>query len=253
MSCAAGEKILGWKVKYSADSAEFCPVAPHEDIFVVGTYELVQNTSGDSSANDSKEQNVPQCRQGCLYLHRLSSTDTKTDLQEIQVAGILDMKWSCQRVAGFILLGIVTSVGELIIYKLLEENNLPTLQTICRVSLDEPTSLALSLDWSNRKTETNNPLICVSDSKGYVNVFQLSSTELTLLHRHRCHDFECWITAFNYWDSNTLYSGGDDAKFRSYDLRAGLDSPIFTSKVHQAGVTSCHSNDRTQYQVSRAV
>jgi WD40 repeat protein len=37
-------------------------------------------------------------------------------------------------------------------------------------------------------------------------------------------------------------AGGDDSKFHIYDLRMGTRLPISSSKAHEAGVTSLHSN-----------
>jgi hypothetical protein len=37
-------------------------------------------------------------------------------------------------------------------------------------------------------------------------------------------------------------AGGDDCQFHVYDLRIGTQHPISSSKVHEAGVTSLHSN-----------
>jgi hypothetical protein len=37
-------------------------------------------------------------------------------------------------------------------------------------------------------------------------------------------------------------AGGDDCQFHVYDLRIGTQHPVSSSKLHEAGVTSLHSN-----------
>jgi len=37
-------------------------------------------------------------------------------------------------------------------------------------------------------------------------------------------------------------TGGDDCKFRTYDMRTGAQRPVSSSTAHEAGVTSLHSN-----------
>ena len=46
-----------------------------------------------------------------------------------------------------------------------------------------------------------------SDSKGCVNVLGLTETSLTALSQWKAHDFEAWIAAFSYWDTQIIYSG----------------------------------------------
>ncbi|KAA0202891.1 hypothetical protein HAZT_HAZT002370 [Hyalella azteca] len=292
------EKLLQWSTEYYADSAEFCPLLPFQDVFVIGTYQLEEKGGNDISSNTvhqekqsvdgnevttlaepenisevvkeqrsaqedlvlgttsldcskrrSGEDGGKQKRKGCLYLHKLVHRNKKHDLQEIKMAGILDMKWSCQKVSGLILLGVVTSDGELVILKLREEEENPSLEILCRKFLEGQDVLALSLDWSNRKYATESPKISVSDSGGNVSVYEFSNSNLSRVSFAQCHAYEAWITAFNYWQNDIVYSGGDDSKLRGYDLRIGLESPYFC-KSHDGGVTSFHANELREHQVA---
>lgn len=49
-------------------------------------------------------------------------------------------------------------------------------------------------------------LVC-SDSAGCVNVLSLAEGTLMSLSQWKAHDFEAWISAFSYWDTQLLYSG----------------------------------------------
>ena len=53
------------------------------------------------------------------------------------------------------------------------------------------------------------PYIAASDSLGCVSLITVSSSEKQLgVHRTwQAHDFEAWITTFNQWDTNILYTG----------------------------------------------
>jgi diphthamide biosynthesis protein 7 len=41
--------------------------------------------------------------------------------------------------------------------------------------------------------------------------------------------------------------GGDDLKFKGWDVRQGFDHPIFTNKRFEGGVTSIHSHPHQEH------
>eukprot|EP01086_Lenisia_limosa_P011577 TRINITY_DN3777_c0_g1_i1.p1 TRINITY_DN3777_c0_g1~~TRINITY_DN3777_c0_g1_i1.p1 ORF type:complete len:183 (-),score=23.35 TRINITY_DN3777_c0_g1_i1:79-603(-) len=47
------------------------------------------------------------------------------------------------------------------------------------------------------------------------------------------HEFEAWATAFNDWNINSIYSGGDDCKFCIWDLRCPLIRPMSMFRADQ--------------------
>lgn len=49
-------------------------------------------------------------------------------------------------------------------------------------------------------------LVC-SDSAGCVNVLSMSEGTLMPFSQWKAHDFEAWISAFSYWDTQLIYSG----------------------------------------------
>lgn len=75
-----------------------------------------------------------------------------------------------------------------------------------------------------------------------------SAAEMTVTDIWQAHDFEPWITAWDRWDTNVLYTGhnpahglwhihfdiyflgGDDCNFKGWDLRAGFTRPVFANK-----------------------
>lgn len=73
---------------------------------------------------------------------------------------------------------------------------------------------------------------------------------MTIGENWHAHDYEPWIAAWNYWDTNVLFSGdspspfiifririetmlfagGDDLKMKGWDVRQGFDYPTFENK-----------------------
>ncbi|KAI5124689.1 hypothetical protein M0805_004297 [Coniferiporia weirii] len=227
---------------YPADSVEFCPAPGFEDIFVCGTYKLIESTvqhpDSESDTPTPGSSSSPR-RIGKCIVFELSGEQGDSAmnvLQELEMPAILDMKWSPSNP----ILAIADSEGHLSIQRLTSQKSLQEIQNIqCRPS----DTLCLSLDWSNRRNSSNLGSISVSSSDGFLSVWKPDSSgtfceALSWL----AHDFEAWITAWDYWNTNTVYSGGDDLKFKGWDVRQGTLSPTFTNKRFDAGVTSiqCH-------------
>ncbi|XP_063981536.1 diphthine methyltransferase [Diachasmimorpha longicaudata] len=229
--------------KFSADSVEWCPIEGFKDYFVCGTYELLKpEEQSDCSKNET------QTRQGIIYLFRVVSPGNLHLLDQVNVAGVLDMKWAHVTYEGRILLGVVNSLGYLQLWEFQGESKM-NLITETKVRCADDEYLALSLDWSTGRSAWNHSTevkIAVSDSKGFISVYSVIQGRLSLVASQSAHEFEAWITAFNYWDPNIIYSGGDDCKFKWFDTRTGLHS-VGSNTIHTAGVTSLHSNAESEF------
>lgn len=83
-----------------ADSLEFCPIQPHQDILVVGTYKL------DATAQDSASQTrLGKCwlflteESGKLWVYYIAilrvkfKPKSRNDIQQFDLPAILDLKW----------------------------------------------------------------------------------------------------------------------------------------------------------------
>ncbi|XP_076854371.1 diphthine methyltransferase [Brachyhypopomus gauderio] len=226
----------------SADAVEWCPLAPWTHVLVCGTYQLQEDTSGECAA--------PR-RVGRLYLFQFGSqgpiTPPLTEIQRIHTPAILDLKWCHVPVLERPLLGVATASGEIQLHQLIDtQHNTCGLELVLstEVGLDR---LALSMDWSTGRGEGNDPRLVCSDSTGSLTVLSLRETSLTTVSQWKAHDFEAWISAFNYWDTQQIYSGGDDCKLKGWDLRMGFDLPTFTSKRHSMGVCSIQSSPHREH------
>lgn len=147
------------------------------------------------------------------------------------------MKWIHKPNQGLYNLGIVTSTGQLILLQV--QNNSFFVRSV--YSGDESV-LLLSLDWSNRQSCA--PLECItSSSNGNLSLFSFGNSFQLVTEIH-AHSFEAWISAFDYWNTDIIYSGGDDGLFKGWDKRNGKS--IFTRKF-QAGVTSIASHPLKEF------
>ena len=119
--------------------------------------------------------------------------------------------------------------GVITVYELIKQEDKQLLQLLttyqisdinCDISNNSDT-LALSLDWSSRRVCSNDDLkITLSSSKGAVLILKLTSRGLEKIWMNdNCHEYEAWITAFNAWNSNVVFSGGDDGLMKMFDTR----------------------------------
>jgi diphthamide biosynthesis protein 7 len=232
-----------WDTEYSADSVEWCPISPFQNIFVCGTYQLATTEStevenrkyDDTSKNLEISEGSAVCntykRSGRLYLFAMDSLKGLYLLQTLEMPAILDCKWCHCKIDGKILLAVANAVGEVLLYEMRttgepksEEDKMNikgiepwlscTLSLLCNSVIAQDVdseTLALSLDWSTGRCkfehEQNSPLISVSDSKGYISLLTLSDLMFEKRECWKAHDFEAWITAFDYWNDSVVYTG----------------------------------------------
>ena len=78
------------------------------------------------------------------------------------------------------------------------------------------------MDWNSRKSSCDKHIeIAVSSSKGDISKFKLNENGLEKSwNRTDCHEYEAWITVFDAWNSNTVFSGGDDGLLKMHDTRS---------------------------------
>ncbi|XP_072044446.1 diphthine methyltransferase-like [Amphiura filiformis] len=257
------EQVQYVDTEYSADSVEWCPIDGFKDVLACGTYQL-EDAAQDSNQdeNSSSSQSQPHRRRlGKLILYTLHSdisSESASDatgnkpLQEnqaLEMPAILDMKWCCQSISDRPCLAVANAEGQVILYSTLpndgkrEGYRLEQLSSHSIVPSPDEQCLALSLDWANAKWNGPSQIV-VSDSKGKLNLLDVTSdtVAMTSLLQWDAHGFEAWIAAFDYWQPSIVYSGGDDCRFKGWDVRTPCYKPTFVSKSHQMGVCSIQSN-----------
>ncbi|KAJ2457625.1 hypothetical protein GGF42_002568 [Coemansia sp. RSA 2424] len=246
---------------YCADSLEFCPFDAKQRL-LIGTYQLL--TTGGAARECSEDNNhepssADARRVGRIYVCDVVAGANGSELaiveqQRIETGAVFDIKWSYNRVQGRELVGVASADGEVHIYTADGSSADSYLTPLCASAPNEvvesPASMCCSLDWSNRLAESSSPEIVASQSDGTVRLLRLSDSRMETVHEWHAHDAEAWISSFDYWSTSTVYSGGDDARFKGWDTRMDPTSPVFNSRRHQAGVCSIHSNFHRQHMVA---
>jgi len=235
--------------EYSADSTEFCPFQNKANYLACGTYQLYNNDTENEPKDDNDK---PMQRKGRLYLFSQEENDNGVYLQQqqsLETPAILDMKWCHQLIDDHQMLGVADSVGGLSLYGYKDSTESPQFELLHTVQTADPSVLCLSLDWSNRIPNRNvKPQIVTSHSSGEITLFDVNSTSsVTVVEQWQAHDLEAWIAAFNYWDTQIIYTGADDCLFKGWDMRMGVTQSTFTSKKHDMGVTSIQSSPHIEH------
>ncbi|XP_073997034.1 diphthine methyltransferase isoform X2 [Rhodnius prolixus] len=227
-------KKTTFKTELNADCIEWCPINNFHDLFVCGTYQLSEN---EENVMTSEKKRV-----GYLYLFKFSNkfNGFLKVLQKLSMPGILDCKWCHVKLQNNVFLALVNAVGELRILLLDGNGDETLLQEVHKVKLtSNEDTLLLSLDWSTGITDSVVKVV-VSSSSGHVTMVSFSDGSFYKHDSWKLHDFEAWIVAFNYWNVNLFFSGGDDCKLKCFDTRVG--QVVSTNTSHEAGVTSLHMN-----------
>jgi len=259
-----------YKAVYCTDVIEFCPYKGNEDLFVIGTYEVLEsggnviseavddlpednddiNDNEDGSEEEDDDDNSIK-RTGRLLFQKLEAIKDDSNKTKIKVhnnsslstPAIFDLKWSYQKINNNGYLGMADAIGNVTVYKLVNKGTNYDLEKVANT--DNPTSeLCCSLDWSNRIG--NNTDIVVSRSNGYLTRYNFSNSEIKQLNHWEGHKFEAWSAAFDQWNTNIIYSGADDCLFKGWDTRMGTSTPTFVNKKHDAGVCTIQVNPHNE-------
>lgn len=236
--------------EHTVDSVEWCPLAGCRHLLACGTYQLwkPEDWPADGECQSELDVDEPPIRLGRLYLYSWNEDRSPCPLVEVQrrdTSAILDMKWCHVPVAGHPLLGVADASGSIELLRLLPSEDTWTLQPCSRLALEKQ-CLALSLDWSTGKAgrASDQPLkIISSDSKGQLHLLKIleAGPGLQAVVTWRAHQFEAWVAAFNYWQTEVVYSGGDDGLLKGWDTRMP-DTAAFSSRRHSMGVCSIQSS-----------
>ena len=210
---------------HTADAVAFCPHARCQHLLVCGSYEL------------RKEESPPR-RVGQLLLLDTAS-GALVERQRIDGAGVLDCAW---RPAGAAderaLLATATSEGFAELHAL-EADAAGGGARLADAGRAECAGAGLSLmgcAWSRPGAE-----LALSSTAGWLYVCAMAEGGAPRCTRSwQAHELEGWAVAFDEADPAALYSGGDDAVLKRWDLRCdaadGAAVAATNRRAHGAGV-----------------
>ncbi|VDB84488.1 unnamed protein product [Peniophora sp. CBMAI 1063] len=250
-----------------ADAVEFCPHPAATDIFAVGTYKLDDPPAKSDSSTGvgtpsiltpaSEEppaisSGTTQTRHGkCLFFRVNGEADGAFEpLSDFSLPAVLDMKWLHTTEDRQPVLAIADSECNIT----LAEWNIEVSQVEARTSVVCGSSnvLCLSIDWNNRRDPTSSMAsLIVSLSNGKLALLRPDPVNgLSVEEAWHAHDYEPWAAAWECWDHNLVYSGGDDLKLKLWDIRAGCDQPVQINRRFDAGITSIQSHPHIEHVIA---
>lgn len=211
---------------YSADTVEWCPIVNHRQFFVCGTYHLEEN----------KDLQLPTRRNGRVDLYKYNQSNnnlTKCDSKES--AAILDSKWSL--LGDRPIVAAATALGEVLLYELSSVSETLKPLSMVHLNVNADTILTLAIEWNHENSMAKK--LIASDSKGNASILQPVSSGLEIVSQWNAHSFEAWTCCFDKFNTNVVYTGGDDTVINAYDIRIdGNATKVMSNNTHMAGVTS---------------
>lgn len=155
----------------------------------------------------------------------------------IETAAILDARW--HNMGGKCFLIVATALSEVLLYELRSNDRLHPIDAFRVTDDTEDNLLTLSIDISNREQNGEEENLLASDSGGSISLLTLTSSGLKKTRDWNAHSFEAWTCAFDKWNANVVYTGGDDTFMHVFDVRSPDQvKKVVTNKMHTAGVTS---------------
>ncbi|EFI28615.1 WD-40 repeat-containing protein [Coprinopsis cinerea okayama7 len=229
---------------YPADSVEFCPNPGFSNIFVCGTYKLVESPKPPAPGLPTPKA----YRKGQCLVFRLNESDdlsllieNSDHVQTLDYPAIPDLKWCHGRTFPRPTLAIADSEGSVSLCQW--DHDTGAMIPINSIQCADIDTLCLSLDWNNRLVDAKPLSLAVSLSNGELAYLQVDSTgDLRVIGTWHSHDYEPWVTSWNYHDPNMLFSGGDDLTLKLWDIRNGFERPVMVNRKFEAGVTCIQSH-----------
>ncbi|KAA1103302.1 hypothetical protein PGT21_013712 [Puccinia graminis f. sp. tritici] len=244
----AGRPSTTIDTEYTPCSLEFCPARPR--LGACGFYQTQQKEQPTATASDSPQvERIGRC---VLFEASLDVDQghgiNYQQLQSFDCPAVLDQRWT-QDPRNPILI-TADAQGDLNSYKLNDpfgdSPRLDRLHTFdcCPTKKDV---LCLSLDISDKQNKSASPKIVCSLSNGQVVLLSQhssshSSAGLVEERRWDAHLYEPWTCAFDYWQPETVFTGGDDCQLKVWDTRDTLHRPVLVNKQFDGGVTAIRSD-----------
>jgi len=243
--------VSSYDVKLTSDCVEWSAAQEHS-VLACASYQLDKTTRtriGElrlyrfSNEGNQDGEHCPEKNLGTEHLGLIKSVDS---------AGIFDIKFSSLQENRARLLASATASGHCDIYPFSGSESIPG--DPIKLNLlenEQDEAYCLSVDWNDRKNSQNALKVAVSLSNGYISVLEIrDGADAEVVNSFFAHEYpyldagaEAWITSFDCWNPNVLYSGADDSKLKVWDLNAGIQKPVLVNSTsHSAGVCSMQTS-----------
>lgn len=176
-------------------------------------------------------------RIGRIYLYKYDIyLDDIEKKDVVETAAILDAKW--HTIGNKSVLVAATALAEILLFELKTDERLHLIDTITLCGENDENMLTLSVDVRNSRYQSSNDNLLASDSRGNITLLSIGQDSIVKKKNWKAHAFEAWTCAFDKWNPNVVYTGGDDTFMHIYDIRADEAQQTIKSRSHIAGVTS---------------
>lgn len=215
------EKISSAPPPLNADTVAFCPYADWEDLLACGCYELIADES-------------PPRRIGRLALLSATKSAGLVEACAIDDTGVLDCAWLPAAASVSFskrYLAAATSSCDARIYDVQwpaahnaaeatsprsNEASSASLVEVSRMACEDAGEACMGLDWS---LDVATPRVALTGTSGRAYIGELCGAGLRPIAAWQAHEMEGWSVAFDVADTQTLYTGADDATLKRWDLR----------------------------------
>lgn len=123
----------------------------------------------------------------------------------IETAAVLDAKWLI--INNKCLLIAASALSDVLVYELRPDQRLHFVDKYNLADGSDESLLTLSVDVRNAVDREN---VIASDSRGSVTLLTVTETGISMERNWKAHSFEAWTCAFDKWNPNVVYTGGDD-------------------------------------------
>jgi len=204
-----------------ADCIQFIPLSKEEcqrrygndSLFLCGNYQLLE---------DGKKT-------GKVLLYGMKGDEVE-QLSSYNCSAIFDLKWDYT--ADIPCFAQACSDGTISYSEIQETSKLSTKSTT-QIPSNNNTASCLSLSWNTRLSR-NSPKLATSLSDGTIHILQKGEDAFEHVSSWKAHEYETWMTTFDPWSPELLYSGADDCLLKGWDLRTPGET--FTNNSHTMGV-----------------
>lgn len=208
-----------------ADTVEWCTHSDYSQYFICGTYHLEKDDEVDFSQPPTSTPNHFRSesqffslmfvllfmffsvgRIGRIYLYKYhidSNCLEQVDL--IETAAVLDAKWLI--INNKCLLIAASALADVLVYELRSDKRLHFVDKYNIADGSDESLLTLSIDVRDTADRDN---VIASDSRGTITLLSVTEYGISKEHSWKAHNFEAWTCAFDKWNPNVVYTGGDD-------------------------------------------